>query len=390
LTWTQKNNGFTNTYVTYVLVDSTNPNRLYAGLGGLKNSFAGSATGFSEGGIWVSDNGADLWTPLTLPPGVNTNILVDMVLRGANQKYIYASAQPHGSDAPVAYGLVRSADGGQTWTIVNPTGQTISGFDVFRGDPNIIYGHDLSASRRVHKTTDGGSTWTQLQAGFFGVVRIHPANPGMMYITGRSSILKTSDGFATPQVEVYNDPDLPLNSQMVDIKISQTNPNVVWAGAKGYYLYKTTNAGQTWQKITAIRDLVYGNPLSQSIPAVTSTSSSLTGIALVNTGAANAITATLTSYENNGALTPPGPAGNPVTITVPARSQVARTSTEIFGTGAGCSGGWVKIAADRPGIKGFFVTPHYRVSRQPFRWSLPPIQKPSTHRWPRIRPITQA
>jgi hypothetical protein len=41
------------------------------------------------------------------------------------------------------------------------------------------------------------------------------------------------------------------------IEISESNPNVVWAAAKGYYLYRSTDAGQTWTKITAVRDAVY-------------------------------------------------------------------------------------------------------------------------------------
>jgi photosystem II stability/assembly factor-like uncharacterized protein len=347
LTWTQKNEGLTNTYVTYVLVDSTNPNRLYAGVGGLKTSFPGSTSGFADGGVWVSDNGADSWSPLPLPPGVNTNIFIDMVLRGTNQRTIYLSAQGHGTDVPIAYGFLRSTDGGQTWTISNPTGQTINGFDSFKADPNILYGHDLSTGRKVHKSTDGGLTWTQLQAGFFGVVRIHPTNSQIAYFTGQRNLLKTTDGFLT-QTETYNDPDLPSFSQMVDIKISPTNPNVVWAAAKGYYLYKTANAGQTWTKITTIRDMVYGNPLSQNLPAVVSTPDAVTGLAVVNTDATSGVSLTLTSYRNDGSSL------GPVSFTVPAKGQISRLSSELFGT-TGADGGWIKVTANRAGIKGFFL-----------------------------------
>ena len=348
LTWTQKNAGLTNTYVTYVLVDGTNPNRLYAGVGGLKNSFSGSQTAFAEGGVWVSNNGGDSWGPLALPAGVNTNIFVDMVLRGTNQRTIYLSAQTHGADAPAGFGFLRSTDGGQTWTISNPAGQTINGFDVFKADPNIIYGHDLSTGRRVHKSTDGGNTWTQLQPGFFGVVRIHPANSQVSYFTGLRSVLKTTDGFLT-QAEVYNDPDLPSYSQMVDIKISQTNPNVVWAAAKGYYLYRTTNAGLTWTKITAIRDMVYGNPLSHNIPTMINTPDAITGIAVVNTDTTSGVSVTLTSYRNDGT------SSSPVSLAVPAKGQISKLSSELFGS-TSSDGGWVKVAVNRPGIKGFFLS----------------------------------
>jgi photosystem II stability/assembly factor-like uncharacterized protein len=45
---------------------------------------------------------------------------------------------------------------------------------------------------------------------------------------------------------------------MTDVEISTSQPEVIWASAKGYYLYKSTDGGKKFQKITAVRDLVYG------------------------------------------------------------------------------------------------------------------------------------
>ena len=352
LTWTQKIQGFTTTYVSYVAVDSTNPNRIYAGLGGAKSTFPGAPFAFYDGGIWASIDAGESWAPLPVSPGLKANILVDMVVRGANQRTIYASGTPHGTDSPVAEGFVRSVDGGQTWTTSNPGGVRIMGFDSYPQDPNIVYGHDDSSARKVHKSTDGGLTWTQLPAGFFGVVRIHPRDPLTVWYTGRTSILKSRDGFLTSR-EVYNDPTLTEAQQMVDIKVSASNPNVVWAAAKGYYLYKSTDGGETFTKTAAIRDLVYGNAVSYYASAVSNSASSQTGIAIVNSGTASAAI-TITAIKDDGTLLAGNGVRNPVNVSIPARGQFSGVTSQVFG-GTVDGNFWAKIASDRPGTTGFFL-----------------------------------
>ena len=261
LTWHQKVSGLSNTYAQYVLIDPVNPNRLLVGIGGLKSTFSQTLNTFFEGGIYFSTSAGDTWTPLSLPAGMSTNVFVDMVIRGSTPQIMYASAQVHGSDAPTDLGLAKSSDGGMTWSNVNPPGEKIFGFDVFKNDPSLIYGHDNSPGRRVHKSTDAGMTWSVVpNASFFGTIRVHPTNNQVIFYTGFHSILRTTDGFATRPVVVYEDSAQSSSRQMTDIEISQSNPNVVWASAKGYVLYKSTDGGATFVRITSIRDIVYGSP----------------------------------------------------------------------------------------------------------------------------------
>ncbi len=253
LTWTQKNNGLPNTYATYVLVDTTNPQKIYAGIGGARTSFS-LAPGFYSGGIFVSTNSGDSWTPLSTPAGLDSNIFINMVYESPN--VIYGSAQIHGADASTAIGFFRSTDGGQSWLVNNPAGRTIYAFDVYRKNRNIIYGHDLSPGRKIHRSTDGGFTWTELNTGFFSELKIHPTDSLTIYFFGKNTIHKSMDGLVSSS-KVYTDSLLDSTRQMVDIKISFSNPNVVWAAAKGYFLYRTTNAGVSWARITTVRDSVY-------------------------------------------------------------------------------------------------------------------------------------
>ena len=352
-TWAQKVEGLTNPYAIYVLVDAVQPTRLYLGVGGVRSTFSLSLGTFYEGGIWSSDNGGDTWTPLTLPMGINSNIFIDMVLRGTDQKTIYASGQIHGSDAPTAYGLIRSTDGGKSWSMVNPAGTTLYGFDVFRGDPKIIYGHDSSPQRRAHKSTDGGDSWVSIPtASFYGAVRIHPDNSEMVYNLSRHGIQKSTDGLRSSRT-TYTDMDQTENQQMLDIKIALTHPQIIWACAKGYYLYKSIDGGESFTRITAVRDTIYGNARQQVLPQIGSNGMDQTGLALLNTSTESAAI-TLTAYNDAGKPLDTGSDGNPAVVNLSGGSQTSRLITELF-RGTGLANAWIRLVSNQPDISGFFL-----------------------------------
>src|SRR5881392_1592400 len=92
-------------------------------------------------------------------------------------------------------GLFRTTDAGATWLPITdgkvPLGSTGS-VAVADSDPNVIYlgtGSDavrsnVSTGRGVYKSTDGGQTWRfagLYDAGQIGAVRIHPANPDIVW-----------------------------------------------------------------------------------------------------------------------------------------------------------------------------------------------------------------
>lgn len=91
---------------------------------------------------------------------------------------------------------------------------------------------------------------------FYGTVRVHPTDSQTAYFTA-GGVWKTTDGFATVQ-QVYNDTTLATDQFVTDIKIAPSNGNVIWAAAKGYYVYRSTDGGTTWKKSAGVRDLVYG------------------------------------------------------------------------------------------------------------------------------------
>ena len=123
-------------------------------------------------------------------------------------------------------GVFRTTDGGANWAPITdgkvPLGSTGS-IAVADADPKIIYlgtGSDgvrsnVSTGRGVYKTDDGGETWTfagLYNAGQIGAVRIHPANPDIVWVSAMGDafkpnaergVFKTTDGGKTWKKVLY-------------------------------------------------------------------------------------------------------------------------------------------------------------------------------------------
>jgi photosystem II stability/assembly factor-like uncharacterized protein len=180
-------------------------------------------------------------------------------------------------------GVFRTTDGGANWVPITdgkvPLGSTGS-IAVADSDPKIIYlgtGSDgvrsnVSTGRGVYKTTDGGETWQfagLYNAGQIGAVRVHPTNPDIVWVSATGDIFKanaergifkTVDGGKTWKKTLFVSDTVGA----MDVEIQPGNPNVVYAwmsrlerkpwtiisGSKDGGFYKSTDAGETFTKIT--------------------------------------------------------------------------------------------------------------------------------------------
>ena len=181
-------------------------------------------------------------------------------------------------------GLFRTTDGGANWVPITdgkvPLGSTGS-VAVAESNPDIIYlgtGSDgvrsnVSTGRGVYKTTDGAKTWQFAglpNAGQIGAVRIHPSNPDIVWVAAVGDIFKanadrgvfkTTDGGKTWKKTLFVSDTVGA----MDVELQPGNPNVVYAwmsrlerkpwtiisGAREGGFYKSTDAGETFMKITA-------------------------------------------------------------------------------------------------------------------------------------------
>jgi photosystem II stability/assembly factor-like uncharacterized protein len=180
-------------------------------------------------------------------------------------------------------GVWKTIDYGRTWFPVfddQPTG-SIGDVAVAPSNPNVLYvgsgeglqRPDLSVGNGLYKSTDAGKTWSYL--GLEGVqqvggLAIDPANENRVFVAAlghpygpneERGVYRTTDGGKSWQKVLYIDE----NTGAIQVAVDPTNSNIVyadlWAGRQGPWengawngpnsgLYKSTDGGTTWQKLT--------------------------------------------------------------------------------------------------------------------------------------------
>jgi photosystem II stability/assembly factor-like uncharacterized protein len=180
-------------------------------------------------------------------------------------------------------GLFKTENGGITWVNISDgqfkTG-SVGDIAVAESDPNIIYvgmgehairGVMTTYGDGVYKSTDAGKTWKNIgleKTRHISDVVIHPSNPDIVYVAAQGpaygpgedrGIYKTTDGGATWKKVLYVD----VNTGASSLSMDHHNPRILYAatwehrrlpwqvqsGGKGCNMWKSTDAGETWNKI---------------------------------------------------------------------------------------------------------------------------------------------
>lgn len=181
-------------------------------------------------------------------------------------------------------GVWKTQDMGISWRNVSDgffkTG-SVGAIAVAPSDPNVVYvGMGEHAVRGVmthhgdgvYRSTDAGKTWKHLgleRTQHVSRVVVHPQNPDVVYVAAQGAlyapssergVFKSTDGGASWKRVLYVDE----KTGAVELSLDARNPRILYAamwehgrlpwkvnsGGPGSGLYKSTDSGETWEKMT--------------------------------------------------------------------------------------------------------------------------------------------
>lgn len=161
--------------------------------------------GGADGGVWKTTDGGVTWKNLT--DAQPTSAVGAIALDPTNENVVYVGTGEanYANHSRYGLGLLKSTDGGATWTLLASStfgGRCFSRIVVDPQTPTTLYaaitpagGFPEKAAAKFHplrngaigvfKSTDGGVTWTHLTNGLPAQaatdLAIHPTSPGTLY-----------------------------------------------------------------------------------------------------------------------------------------------------------------------------------------------------------------
>ncbi len=237
--------------------------------------------GYTGGGLWRTDDAGINWRNIS--DGFFTSSSIGAIaVAPSDENVIYVGSGEHairGQSSTYGDGMYKSTDQGRTWTRTGlESSRQISAVRVHPNNPDVVYvavqgdRWKGTSDRGIYRTTDGGKTWTQLLTGQNATsgasdLSMDPTNPRILYAAfwdhqrmpwtvrsggDGSGMWKSTDGGDswTRLTE-----GLPKLMGKIGVSVSPANPDRVYAivEAESGGLYRSDDAGKTWRLLSGDR-----------------------------------------------------------------------------------------------------------------------------------------
>ncbi len=247
-----------------VAIAPSNPNIVWVGSG--ENN---SQRSVSYGdGVYRSLDGGKSWQNMGLKRSMHIGRIV---IHPGDPDIVWVAAMGPLWGPGGDRGVYKTVDGGKNWELVLEIDENTGVVDIVAepGNPDVLYAASYQRRRHIwtlidggpgsgiHKSTDGGRTWTKLTSGLPGTdmgrigLAVAPKAPGMVYAIieaaqGKGGTFRTTDGgmswekrsdFVSGSPQYYNE----LVADPVD-------PDRIYA--EDTFLRTSADGGKTWDRLS--------------------------------------------------------------------------------------------------------------------------------------------
>jgi photosystem II stability/assembly factor-like uncharacterized protein len=231
--------------VSAIAYHPTNPNTIYVGA--------------PRGGVLKSTDGGVNWTALGDAWSFTTVSTIAIDPKNPNTVYV-GTGDYHGMLSAYTMGIMKSTDGGTTWVNLgrsNFGSVAVSGLTVDPNDPNVIIvttGRGPDGTGRVWRSTNGGTSWASpinQSANWSGLTYTAEVGGTRTYyaVGGGNNLYRSTDRGAT--WTKLTAPGTSNDFALPDIAGSQVDAKVAYyMSTADQKIYKTTDSGATWTDTT--------------------------------------------------------------------------------------------------------------------------------------------
>ena len=225
--------------VNCIAVDPSNSNTIYIGA--------------PVGGVWKTTDGGSTWNPLGDEWSVIgvSGIAVDP----NNSNIIYVATGDSDGNDSYSIGVLKSTDGGVTWADAgginaNETTEII----IDPSNSNVLY---LASSSGLFKSTNAGSSWSNILSGNIRDIDMKPGNNNTIYAVNSSDFYKSTDaGVTWNQISS----GLPNSSGRLCIATTAANANYVYVlsadnSSAFQGVYRSTNSANSFNTMNTTTDI---------------------------------------------------------------------------------------------------------------------------------------
>ena len=210
--------------------------------------------GSAAGGFWITNNGGISYTTTTDQLG--SCGVSDIAINPFNTNIIYISTGDRDAGDTYATGVLKSIDGGLTWSNTGLVWQTIQQRRIYRLLINPINPNTLIAATSVgiYRSLNAGQSWSLISSGNYVDAEYRPNDTTTVYAVTSNGLSKSINGGASfAGVSAFPS---GISANRLSIAVSRANANYLYVlvsnNSNGFGgLYRSLNSGTTFSLMSS-------------------------------------------------------------------------------------------------------------------------------------------